>query len=169
MNLGPLRPCRTSKLSETTNIQVRIPSCSHNVLSLTPESAGSLPSSFTNLSSLTTLEFQATGLATLSDSLFDSLRNVSTLKLIRNANMSSALPSTVAKLPIQNLYVPSPAQSDSADRPIQGDQQSSAHEPARCAVQQLLRPVLAHSPVCYHLVHNQHALTDLSVILPRRT
>ncbi|TFY58871.1 hypothetical protein EVJ58_g6148 [Rhodofomes roseus] len=66
---------------------------------------GSLPASFTNMTSLTTLEFQATGLTSLPDSLFDSLRSVTSLTLEKNAQMSSTLPSSVSKLSIQDLVV----------------------------------------------------------------
>ncbi|KZT69641.1 L domain-like protein [Daedalea quercina L-15889] len=67
--------------------------------------AGSLPSSFTNLTALATLELQATGITSIPDGLFDSLKNVTSLTLEKNVQMSSTLPSSVAQLPMQNLVI----------------------------------------------------------------
>ncbi|KAH7883248.1 RNI-like protein [Phlebopus sp. FC_14] len=70
--------------------------------------AGSLPTSFTNLTSLTTLHLEATSINPLPDSLFASpaLTSVSTLALVRNSQMGSALPSSMTGLTgLQSLLV----------------------------------------------------------------
>ncbi|KAI9568800.1 RNI-like protein [Boletus coccyginus] len=70
--------------------------------------AGSLPSSFTNLTSLTTLHLEATSITALPNSLFASpgLTRLSTLALVRNSQMGSALPSSLTSLAgLQDLLV----------------------------------------------------------------
>ncbi|KAF8554910.1 L domain-like protein [Imleria badia] len=78
--------------------------------------AGSLPSSFTNLTSLTSLHLEATSITTLPNSLFASpgLTRLSTLALVRNSQMGSALPSSLTSLTgLQNLLVNSQVLSPS--------------------------------------------------------
>ncbi|KAG1739091.1 L domain-like protein [Suillus paluster] len=67
--------------------------------------AGSLPSSFTNLTSLSNLHIEATAITALPDNLFSSLKAVTTFTLVRNPMMGTSLPSTLTKLPLQNLVV----------------------------------------------------------------
>ncbi|KAH7925290.1 L domain-like protein [Leucogyrophana mollusca] len=67
--------------------------------------AGALPSSFTNLTALANLKLQATAITSLPDSLFSSLKAVTTLTLVNNANMGTSLPSTLTQLSLQNLVV----------------------------------------------------------------
>ncbi|CCM05214.1 uncharacterized protein FIBRA_07424 [Fibroporia radiculosa] len=67
--------------------------------------AGALPTSFTNLTALSTLEFQSTAITQLPNSLFTSLKNITTLTLSENAQMGSTLPSSLTDLPLQNLVV----------------------------------------------------------------
>ncbi|EPQ55290.1 L domain-like protein [Gloeophyllum trabeum ATCC 11539] len=67
--------------------------------------SGSLPNSFTNLTSLTTLHLESTALAALPDSLFSTLKKVTALTLIKNAQMGSNLPSSLAQLSLQSLVV----------------------------------------------------------------
>ncbi|KAG8221252.1 hypothetical protein J3R82DRAFT_1416 [Butyriboletus roseoflavus] len=74
--------------------------------------AGSLPSSFTNLTSLTSLRLEATSIAPLPNSLFawPGLTRLSSLALLRNSQMGSALPSSLTSLTgLQNLLVNSQA------------------------------------------------------------
>ncbi|KZT22489.1 L domain-like protein [Neolentinus lepideus HHB14362 ss-1] len=67
--------------------------------------AGSLPSSFTNLTLLTTLHLESTALTALPDNLFSSLNKVTTLALIDNAQMGNTLPSSVTQLSLQSLVI----------------------------------------------------------------
>ncbi|KAG6331754.1 hypothetical protein ID866_7335 [Astraeus odoratus] len=70
--------------------------------------AGSLPSSFINLTAITTLHLESTAITALPDALFSSpgLTNVSTLALLRNSEMGMALPSSVTSLTrLQSLLV----------------------------------------------------------------
>ncbi|KAL6305148.1 hypothetical protein BKA93DRAFT_731519 [Sparassis latifolia] len=67
--------------------------------------AGSLPSSFTSLTALSTLNFESTAISALPDNLFSSLKKVTTITLVRNRNMGSVLPSSVTGLSLQNLVV----------------------------------------------------------------
>lgn len=71
-----------------------------------PHVAGSLPSSFTNLTSLTSLHLEATSIIAFPNSLFASpgLTRLSTLALVRNSQMGSALPTSLTSLTgLQNL------------------------------------------------------------------
>ncbi|PCH36604.1 L domain-like protein [Wolfiporia cocos MD-104 SS10] len=74
--------------------------------------AGALPSSFTNLTALLTLELQATAITALQDDLFSSLKNVTTLSLVRNAKMGTSLPTSLTSLPLENLIVTNQALSN---------------------------------------------------------
>ncbi|TFK50847.1 hypothetical protein OE88DRAFT_1617378, partial [Heliocybe sulcata] len=67
--------------------------------------AGSLPASFTNLTSLTTIHLESTALSSLPDSLFTNITKLSTLALINNAQMGNQLPSSIRKLSLQSLIV----------------------------------------------------------------
>ncbi|OAX42823.1 RNI-like protein [Rhizopogon vinicolor AM-OR11-026] len=67
--------------------------------------AGALPSSFTNLTSLSNLHLEATAITALPSNLFSSLKAVTTLTLVRNTMMGSSLPSTLTQLPLQNLVI----------------------------------------------------------------
>ncbi|KAG0708684.1 L domain-like protein [Suillus ampliporus] len=67
--------------------------------------AGALPSSFTNLTSLSNIHIEATSITSLPDNLFSSLKAVTTLTLVRNPMMGSSLPSTLSQLPLQNLVI----------------------------------------------------------------
>ncbi|KAG1725440.1 L domain-like protein [Suillus lakei] len=67
--------------------------------------AGALPSSFTNLTSLSNLHIEATSITQLPDTLFSFLTAITTLTLIRNPNMGSSLPSSLTQLPLQNLVI----------------------------------------------------------------
>ncbi|KAG6381983.1 hypothetical protein JVT61DRAFT_612 [Boletus reticuloceps] len=78
--------------------------------------AGSVPGSITNLTSLTTLYLEATSITALPNSLFASpgLTRLSTLALIRNAQMGTSLPSSLTSLAgLQSLLVNSQALSPS--------------------------------------------------------
>ncbi|KAN0081348.1 hypothetical protein V8E55_008972 [Tylopilus felleus] len=78
--------------------------------------AGSLPSSLTNLTSLTSLHLEATSITTLPNSLFTSpgLTRLSNLALVRNSQMGSALPTSLTSLiGLQNLLVNSQTLSPS--------------------------------------------------------
>ncbi|KAH0829125.1 RNI-like protein [Lanmaoa asiatica] len=79
--------------------------------------AGSLPSSFTNLTSLTNLHLEATSITALPNSLFASpgLTGLATLTLVRNSQMGAALPSSLTGLTgLQNLVINSQALSSFA-------------------------------------------------------
>ncbi|KIJ66019.1 hypothetical protein HYDPIDRAFT_87538 [Hydnomerulius pinastri MD-312] len=85
--------------------------------------AGSLPTSFTNLTALTTLHIEATSITALPDALFASpgLTHVSTLALVRNSQMGSALPSSLTGLTgLQSLLVNSQPLSPSPLASITG-------------------------------------------------
>ncbi|KAF8435063.1 hypothetical protein L210DRAFT_3551804 [Boletus edulis BED1] len=78
--------------------------------------AGSLPGSFTNLTSLMTLHLEATSITALPNSLFASpgLTRISTLALVRNSQMGTSLPSSLTSLTgLQNLLLNSQALSPS--------------------------------------------------------
>ncbi|OJT06501.1 Receptor-like kinase TMK4 [Trametes pubescens] len=66
---------------------------------------GSLPSSFAQLTALTSLDLESTAITAFDAGLFTSLNKVTTLTLVKNANMGSELPSSVTALPLQNLVV----------------------------------------------------------------
>ncbi|EMD32942.1 hypothetical protein CERSUDRAFT_98952 [Gelatoporia subvermispora B] len=67
--------------------------------------AGDLPSTFTSLSSLLTLDLQSSAMTSLPDDLFNSLSKLTTLTLVRNNQMGGDLPSSLFDLPLQNLVV----------------------------------------------------------------
>ncbi|KAG9312148.1 RNI-like protein [Chiua virens] len=78
--------------------------------------AGSLPGSFTNLTALTSLHLEATAITALPNSLFTAPgpTRLSTLTLLRNTQMGSALPSSLTGLTeLQNLLVNSQVLSPS--------------------------------------------------------
>ncbi|KAF9228470.1 L domain-like protein [Gyrodon lividus] len=78
--------------------------------------AGSLPASFTNLTSLMTLHLEATFITSLPDTLFSSpgLTHVSTLALVRNLQMGPTLPSSLTGLTgLQSLLINSQSISPS--------------------------------------------------------
>lgn len=64
---------------------------------------GSLPSSFTNLTSMSTLHLESTGMNALPDNIFSSLKNVHSLTLVKNNNFGGGLPSTINGLSLQGL------------------------------------------------------------------
>ncbi|TDL23116.1 L domain-like protein [Rickenella mellea] len=66
---------------------------------------GSLPSTFTNITSLATLHLESTGMSALPDGLFSSLKKVTTLALLKNQQFGGALPSSVTQLSLQSLIV----------------------------------------------------------------
>ncbi|CDO74707.1 hypothetical protein BN946_scf184847.g15 [Trametes cinnabarina] len=66
---------------------------------------GSLPSSFSHLAALTNLDLESTALTAVDDTLFSSLSKVTTLTLVKNANMGSELPSSLLTIPLHNLVV----------------------------------------------------------------
>ncbi|KAI0919093.1 hypothetical protein AcW1_003443 [Taiwanofungus camphoratus] len=65
--------------------------------------AGSLPSSINSLTALMTLGLESTAITALPDNLFTSLSKVTTLTLVKNAQMGSDLPSSLTDLSLQNL------------------------------------------------------------------
>ncbi|KAI0090689.1 hypothetical protein BDY19DRAFT_728537 [Irpex rosettiformis] len=67
--------------------------------------SGSLPSSFTSLTSLTNLHLESTSLGRLPDSLLALLNKITTLTLIKNGQMGNSLPSSVTNSSLQNLVV----------------------------------------------------------------
>ncbi|OCH83945.1 L domain-like protein [Obba rivulosa] len=67
--------------------------------------AGTLPSSFTSLTLLSTLELQSSAITSLPDGLFSSLDNLTTLTLVRNTEMSADLPSSIFTSSLQNIVV----------------------------------------------------------------
>ncbi|KAL4071266.1 hypothetical protein V8B97DRAFT_1962190 [Scleroderma yunnanense] len=78
--------------------------------------AGSLPTSFTNLTAMTSLHLESTAITALPDTLFSfpGLVNVSNLVLVRNSKMGTSLPSSVTKLTgLQTLLVNSQSLSPS--------------------------------------------------------
>jgi hypothetical protein len=72
---------------------------------------GSLPNSFMNLTALTTLHLESTGLGGLPDRLFgggggsggEGLGKVQTVQLIKNAGMGGVLPGSLFASSVQNL------------------------------------------------------------------
>ncbi|KAI0774819.1 L domain-like protein [Trametes elegans] len=66
---------------------------------------GTLPSSFTNLTSLTSLDLQSTAVTAIDANLFSSLNQITTLTLVKNTKMGGDLPSSLFALPLQNLVV----------------------------------------------------------------
>ncbi|KAJ8469991.1 hypothetical protein ONZ51_g8619 [Trametes cubensis] len=64
---------------------------------------GSLPSSFSQLTSLTALDIESTALEALGDGVFSSLDKLTTLTLVKNTQMSNELPSSLFDVPLQNL------------------------------------------------------------------
>ncbi|KAH9889384.1 L domain-like protein [Cubamyces lactineus] len=74
---------------------------------------GSLPSSFSQLTSLTALDIESTALEALGDAPFSSSSKLTTLTLVKNAQMSNELPSSLFNVPLQNLVINSqPLASD---------------------------------------------------------
>ncbi|KAH9919068.1 RNI-like protein [Amylocystis lapponica] len=69
--------------------------------------AGALPSSFTSLTALSTLDIESTAITAFPDALFSSLKRVATLTLVKNSKMGGSLPSSLAGLSLQNLVDPS--------------------------------------------------------------
>ena len=67
--------------------------------------AGDLPTSFGSLSALNTLHLESTAINTLPSTLFSSLKQLSTLVLVKNGNMTGDMTSGIASLPLVNLYV----------------------------------------------------------------
>ena len=67
--------------------------------------AGDLPTSFGSLSALNTLHLESTAINTLPSTLFSSLKQLSTLVLVKNGNMTGDMTSGIASLPLANLYV----------------------------------------------------------------
>ena len=67
--------------------------------------AGDLPTSFGSLSALNTLHLESTAINTLPSILFSSLKQLSTLVLVKNGNMTGDMTSGIASLPLVNLYV----------------------------------------------------------------
>ncbi|KAI0326328.1 L domain-like protein [Cubamyces sp. BRFM 1775] len=66
---------------------------------------GSLPSSFSQLTSLSALDIESTALEPLDNGVFGSLGKLITLTLVKNSQMSSELPSSLFSIPLQNLVV----------------------------------------------------------------
>ncbi|KAH8103262.1 RNI-like protein [Cristinia sonorae] len=66
--------------------------------------AGSLPNTFTSLTSLGTLHLESTAITTIPD-IFNSLNKLVTLELVRNTAMGSQLPSSLRSISLQNLVV----------------------------------------------------------------
>ncbi|KDQ56386.1 hypothetical protein JAAARDRAFT_36554 [Jaapia argillacea MUCL 33604] len=66
---------------------------------------GSLPTSFTNLTSLSTLHLESTSLTALPENLFSSLNNIKTLALIDNAGMGGPLPSSLLSTSLTSLAI----------------------------------------------------------------
>ncbi|OSC97308.1 L domain-like protein [Trametes coccinea BRFM310] len=89
-------PTELGGLTGLTNLQV---------IGDTNIPAGSLPSSFAQLTALTSLDLESTALTAIDDTLFSSLSNVTTLTLVKNAKMGNELPSSLFSLPLQNLVV----------------------------------------------------------------
>ncbi|KAI0795134.1 hypothetical protein C8Q75DRAFT_749069 [Abortiporus biennis] len=67
--------------------------------------SGSLPSSFTSLTSLSTLHLESTSITALSDNFFSTLKKLTTLELVKNSQMTGNLPSSINGLSLQNLVV----------------------------------------------------------------
>ncbi|KAI5121455.1 hypothetical protein M0805_009563 [Coniferiporia weirii] len=76
--------------------------------------AGSLPDSFTNLTVLTTLHLESTGLSALPSTLFASLSSITTLVLVKNAAFGGSLPD-VSALELGSLVINEQALSTSLD------------------------------------------------------
>jgi len=66
--------------------------------------AGSVPSSFHNLTSLTTLHLESTAITTFPDDLFSSVNKVSNLTIVSNLNLSADFTS-ITGLPLQRLRI----------------------------------------------------------------
>lgn len=66
--------------------------------------AGSVPSSFQNLTSLKTLHLESTAITTFPNDLFSSLNKVSNLTFVANLNLSADF-SSINQLPLQRLII----------------------------------------------------------------
>ncbi|KAJ3487158.1 hypothetical protein NLI96_g3725 [Meripilus lineatus] len=86
--------------------------------------AGSLPGSFTSLTSLTLLHLESTSITALPDNLFSSLSKLTTLELVKNSQMGNTLPSSLETLKLQNLVV----NSQSLTNPLSSISASSSLE-----------------------------------------
>ncbi|KAI8978307.1 hypothetical protein BD414DRAFT_150920 [Trametes punicea] len=89
-------PSELGGLTGLTNLQV---------VGDTNVPGGSLPSSFSQLTSLADLDLESTALTSLDADLFSSLSKVTTLTLVKNTKMGVELPSSLFNLPLQNLIV----------------------------------------------------------------
>ena len=67
--------------------------------------AGDLPTSFGSLSALNTLHLESSAINTLPSTLFSSLKQLNTLVLVKNGNMTGDMTSGITSLPLVNLYV----------------------------------------------------------------
>lgn len=74
--------------------------------------AGSLPSSFSNLTELSSFELESTAITAFPNALFSSLKNITSLTLVKNAHMGNALPSSLTSTSLQSLVVTNQALSN---------------------------------------------------------
>jgi len=66
---------------------------------------GSLPTTFANLTSLSSLHLEATAMTSMPDNIFTTLTSITTLTLVRNPQMGNSLPSSISQTSLQNLIV----------------------------------------------------------------
>ncbi|KAI0645154.1 L domain-like protein [Trametes meyenii] len=66
---------------------------------------GSLPPSFTQLTALTNLDLESTGVTTFDANLFSSLKKLTTLTLVKNSKMGTELPTSLFGINLQNLVI----------------------------------------------------------------
>ncbi|PIL33604.1 hypothetical protein GSI_04227 [Ganoderma sinense ZZ0214-1] len=79
--------------------------------------AGDLPVAFNNLTALATLYFESTAITTLPSTVLTSLSKLTTITLVKNANMTGDMTPGLASLPLVNLVInnqPLPANPMSA-------------------------------------------------------